>query len=57
MKEKKKCCGSCKFCKCVVPKYYKRGLPLMWVCNNDESKNFGWDMEYMDCCEDYEVRE
>lgn len=41
-------CGICK---------YRKYIDDEWVCNNEESENYGLEMNYSDDCMDYEAKE
>ena len=51
--ENKKCCGNCEY---ITPPW-KNGLLCGWTCGNDESENYGLEIEYDDCCVEFENRE
>lgn len=40
-------CGKCEFC---------RKIDDEWVCDNDESENYGMEVEFDDYCVDFDER-
>lgn len=44
-----KCCGTCT--------YHIPMLAEEWVCDNENSENYGLETGYRDCCDDYESKE
>lgn len=45
----KECCGTCAW---HFPMPFEE-----WICDNENSDNYGMETEYGDCCVDYEERE
>lgn len=42
------CCGNC---------HHHRKQGEEWICDNEYGDSFGFETEYLDCCDDYEPRE
>lgn len=41
-------CGNCK---------YRKYIDGEWVCDNEESENYGLETDFSDDCMDYEAKE
>lgn len=43
-----KCCGNCEFKLSPWNSGYDE-----WTCNNEDSENYGLEIDYMGCCDEF----